>query len=413
MPETNREPRSPVSVERAMQHGLLAIRRAWASRVPDFEAWGRYELDPDPLVLHDLNGQILFYEFAVMRGRRPVGAVKTSASKVVGAAVPTIELTPRKWDPGKATQAATAKVREGFPKAEIAGTEFVVYSYPKIGVRVNFARPESGMQSQILDVASLAPVEKFSPDEPDGFTSWSFYERAERDGLERVQRWEQADRELEAARSDTPQILQPGFTARELPKLRTTFLPKMPDWQRFVREYIPYRSSKTIRFGPRCNTHECFELYAQKNNYFCAVATGQMILDFYRWYYTQDQIATAMSTTTSGTTNPGQVAGYESLSNNCLDATYDSAADWLEAKTEIDANRPLKSGVPGHARACAGWMRENFCVWPGPCRRWLKIYDPSPWNADICAGGSVYWEDWDTKTHTNFIYIRHRTTPCP
>jgi hypothetical protein len=135
-----------------------------------------------------------------------------------------------------------------------------------------------------------------------------------------------------------------------------------------------------------------------------------MILDFYKYHYTQDEIATAMGTGSSGTGNGGQVAGYESLSHNCLDATYDSSADWSEARNEINANRPVKSGVPRHARAVAGWRRENF-TWPGRSKkRWLKVYDPWPWNANICEGGDIYWEDWETKTHTNFIYVRHRTT---
>ena len=132
-----------------------------------------------------------------------------------------------------------------------------------------------------------------------------------------------------------------------------------------------------------------------------------MILDFYRYHFTQDQIAAAMGTGAGGTTNPGQVNGYHSLSNNGVVATYDTSADWAEAKAEIDANRPVKSGIPGHARACAGWMRQNiFLVGQSP-RRWLKIYDPWPWNADICQGGAVVWEDWESVTHTNFIYVRH------
>ncbi len=119
----------------------------------------------------------------------------------------------------------------------------------------------------------------------------------------------------------------------------------------FVSEFayiaFPFSSSKVIRYGPRCRPHECFQLYAQQTNVYCAVATGQMILDFYRRYFTQDQIAAAMGTDSGGTSNPGQVAGYESLSNNCLDATYDTSAAWSEAKSEIDANRPLKSEHPG------------------------------------------------------------------
>jgi len=82
--------------------------------------------------------------------------------------------------------------------------------------------------------------------------------------------------------------------------------------------------------------------------------------------------------------------GYDSLSNGCLDATYDNAAVWAEAKTEIDANRPLKSGIPGLARACSGWKRQNLTLIGGTATKWLQMHDPWPWNADICQGGAVY-----------------------
>jgi len=416
MSQKGKEPRSAVSVERAMEHGLLTIRRIWAGEVPDFDGWGAFELDPEPLTIHDLNGQALFYEFGVMDGKELVGSVRTSASKIVGSAVPAVQLGPRSWHPDRATRAAKEKVKERYPEAKVTATELVSYSYPKIGVRVYIEDPETERQSLIFDVATLAPVEEYGVDALEGFSSWSFYQEvAEPNAAEREQRWERADRELETARSTTPKILAPGFTARELANLRATFIPKPQEWQMYVEPIRPI-SWRVIRFSPRCNTHPCFELYSQKNDYYCAVATGQMILDFYRYYYTQAQIAVPMRTEENhGSFNADQVNAYEQLSNNCLNATYDSTADWVEAKAEIDANRPLKSGIPGHARACAGWMRENICVWPGPCRRWLKIYDPWPPDEDgnICKGGAIYWEDWEEEIHTNFIYVRHRTTPCP
>jgi hypothetical protein len=132
-----------------------------------------------------------------------------------------------------------------------------------------------------------------------------------------------------------------------------------------------------------------------------------MILDFYKYHFDQTDIAAAMSTGAGGTTNPNQVTGYESLSNNGLDATYDSTASWSEAKAEIDANRPVKSGIPGHARAVAGWKRQNFFLVGASPKQWIKVFDPWPWNTDICDGGAIYWEDWDAVTHTNWIYVRH------
>jgi hypothetical protein len=113
-----------------------------------------------------------------------------------------------------------------------------------------------------------------------------------------------------------------------------------------------------------------------------------------------------MNTGAGGTDNSDQVAGYESLTNFSFDATYDSSAGWSEAKAEIDGGRPLKSGIPGHARACNGYRRTFGFVLSGFDYA-VHIYDPWPWNADICNGGAVYWEDWDAVTHTNWIYVRH------
>lgn len=414
MIEKRKEPRSPISKERAMEHALLTIRRAWAGEVLGLEGWGGFELDPEPLVIHDFNGQVLFYEFGVMGGNELVGSVKASASKIIGTAVPTVEFGPRGWDPDRATREAEDKVKERFPKAKIAERELVCYSYPKIGVRIHIEDPELGSQSLVFDVADLSLVERFGADELEGFTAYSFYQEiAEPNALEREQRWELADRELEAARSATPRIFERAFTTRELTQVKPTLIP-----QPFYP--IPFYSSRTLQFSPRCpnRSHECFVLYGQKNDYYCAVATGQMILDFYRYYYTQDQIATAMGTvaptptSNGGTFNTGQVNGYEKLSNYCLDATYDSTANWAEAKAEINANRPLKSGSPGHARACAGWKKQNIFIIGQKPKKWLYIYDPWPCNADPCKVGKIVWEDWDTETHTNFIYVRHRATPC-
>lgn len=406
MRQESREPRSAVSKDRAMEHGLLTIRRAWAGEVPEFEGWGGFELDPEPLIIRDLNGQTLFYEFGVMQGNKLVGSVKTSASKIIGSAVPTVEFGPRGWDPDKATSAAKNEVKKRFPKAKITETELVCYSYPKIGIGVYVEDPEHGSQSLIFDVSDLSSVEEFGVEGLEGSTAWSFYqEMAELNASDRERRWELADRELEAARSATPRIFDRAFTAREAGELRPTFIPR-PRYP-----ILPFYS-RTLRCSPRCRSNECFPLYAQKTNVYCAVATGQMILDFHRFYYSQDSIAAAMGTGSGGTSNPGQVQGYEKLSNYCLDATLDVTANWSEARNEINANRPLKSGIPGHARACCGWKKQGIYRIDQKPKVWLKIHDPWPWNANICRGGRIYWEDWDAVNHTNFIYVRHRATPC-
>jgi hypothetical protein len=342
-----------------------------------------------------------------MSGKKLAGSVKASASKTIGSPVVAMELGPRGWDPGKASQKAMQEVKRHFPKAKITEMGLVCYCYPKIGVQFDVEDPQQGFRSVIFDVSDLSMVTRFGSDELEGFSSYSFYQEvAEPQALERERRWELADKELEAARSATPRIFERAFSAPELEGILPMLTPPT------IGPVFPFYSEKTLKYSPRCTTHDCFALYAQQTSVYCAVATGQMILDFHRYNYTQDQIAAAMGTGAGGTSNPGQVDGYKQLSNFCLDATLDTTADWSEAKAEIDANRPLKSGIPGHARDCTGWKRQNIFIIGQAPKRWLRIHDLWPWNADICAGGAIVWEDWDAINHTNFIYVRHRTTPC-
>jgi len=68
-------------------------------------------------------------------------------------------------------------------------------------------------------------------------------------------------------------------------------------------------------------------------------------------------------------------------------------AKFSDAKKEIDADRPLKSGVDGHARCAVGYS-DSSCL---PC---LLIYDP--WPEDI---GLKYWEVYWGRKHTKDIHV--------
>lgn len=407
MASKKRKTSAPVEKDLAAEHVLMAYRRAWAGNVAGLAPLATAEIDPDPLEIYDLNGELLFYEFSALDGKQQVGRMKASASKRIGAPLVTLELGARKWDAAKGIKQAKKQAQELFPKARLEDADLVCYSYPKIGVRVDLVTEGGEETSLIFDVADGSQVTRFGDDEAEGQAAWSYLDALPpRRAEENQALWELRDQEREAAQKATPKLFARGYTAAEALKLKDTLVVKSPYY------LLPFFSSRVLRFAPRCNAHECFELYAQQTSVYCAVATGQMILDFYRYHFDQDDIAAAMGTGATGTYNDGQVAGYESLSNHCLDATYDSSAAWTEARAEIDANRPLKSGVPNHARACAGWKRQNIWLVGQQPQRWLRIFDPWPWNADICDGGAVYWEDWNAVSHTNFIYVRHRGTPC-
>ncbi|HEV2841555.1 MAG TPA: C39 family peptidase [Chthoniobacterales bacterium] len=404
--EDSKMPQEGVDPRQALDAARLHVRRAWAGEVQGFEAWGGYDIEAEPLVIHDLNGQVLFYEFTVSSGKSQVGSIKTSASRVIGSPVVTIEFGPRTWSERKAVERAKAEARKLFPKARLSPPDLVCYCYPKLGVRI-FAEDDRGRRGVIVDVADGSVVERLGAS-GEGFAAYSFYDEvAEPQREVRLRRFAQADREMETVRREGPEL----FKAERLDnvaKVRDFFMSRSVGLVAQISLY----SSRVLKYGPRCTPHDCFQLYAQETPVYCAVATAQMILDFYRWNFTQDEIATAMHTDSGGTNNTDQVAGYQSLSNQTLVATFDETASWSEARAEIDANRPVKSGVPHHARAVAGWKQQNLSIVGTAPKRWLLIYDPWPWDANLCAGGKVVWEDWDAVDHTNFITVRHRTTAC-
>jgi hypothetical protein len=392
--------------ERARTLAVGRLRRMWVDGNDELEHLALANAAREPSVIYDLDGRPLFYDFELSDGERAVGVARAAASPAIGTGLVATELRPRSWDPKAAIDAARKSVGKQGRDVKVTDARLVCYCYPKIGVLVTYSARGVKRAQTIIDVSDGLPVVNLGADEPEGSTAYSYYAKIVEPALERrSRRWARTVEDDDLVVRAAPELLDVDRPLKlaERPKFRDALL----------AEYLfiewPFSQSKVITFGPRCDSHECFELYAQQTNVYCAVATGQMILDFYRWPRTQDQIAAAMGTDSGGTSQTGQIDGYESISHHCLDATLDTTANWSEARAEIDANRPLKSGIPGHARAVAGWMK----TWSWSSFGYdysLKVYDPWPWNADICSGGAIVWEDWDAVNHTNFIYVRQRTT---
>lgn len=133
----------------------------------------------------------------------------------------------------------------------------------------------------------------------------------------------------------------------------------------------------------------------QQNSFFCAAATMKMILDQHGFPRTQDDIAVAMNTIFGTGARPeDQESAVGSLTGQNLDGELDPSASFEEARREIEAHRPFRTGDISHARACGGFVLE------GSGKRWLYICDPLPTGA-----GSTYYEAWDLRFHCNYIYV--------
>jgi hypothetical protein len=174
--------------------------------------------------------------------------------------------------------------------------------------------------------------------------------------------------------------------------------------------------SGTVLLSPYCPdspiglTH-----YAQILDYFCVDASAQMLMEHYGWNYTQNQIAVAMGTSVAngGTTGAGLTTGFASLTHNSLPLTFDDGAtraqQFQDAINEVSANRPLFTQVPHHYRVCVGFFEDTIqLLWLTlGLNQMLYIYDPWPWNPDLCQGGAIYWESWATSPVMWFGIVHH------
>ncbi len=317
----------------------------------------------EPIRIDDINGLLLFYDYhTALEGDADL-VVRVYANTVFGTPVDSIwkqvasnSYYPRFWGLSK-------RLRTVF--GDRVHANIVCYCYPKLGVMV---AGQDGTPTVVYDLFDetehrVSDAEAASPVSDGTMLVYSLYQRIPEssDTSSRDAAFTEKEERYEA-------IVQAAEAAG-----------------------ISFRGGAEAGVGEKVLN---VPLYGQETSVYCAVATGQMILEFHGFKRNQTEIAAAMNTGPSGTTNSDQVAGYESLSGKKLDASYDSSAKYSEARSQIDANRPVKSGVPGHARAVIGW-KENAT------EKWLHVNDPWPVNL-----GQKRVEASDGAAWTNWIYIQ-------
>ena len=375
----------PISSREAMDHAFVSALIGTFSGMDGLKGWNGAKLYAEPVRIYDVNGELLFYEFSVVKDKKTVGVVWGSASKVLGAP-PVYIMQPgvRGYDPDKARSEALRIASTKYPTHDVIKTLLVCYSFPRMGIMVTLRNPKTRVETKIIIDAADYKLVPPGDEKYEGTGYWSFYDRVP-DAIrrQRIEGYEKFHDHIVAAIKQA--------------EVNTGGTLVLPTFKVLASVTILTCESATVPLT----------LHGQETNDYCAVATGQMILEYHGYTYTQDQIAPAMDYHPGGCSQDGQVSGYESLSHNNLNATSDLIAYWSEAKAGIDADRPLKSGVPGHARACAGYSRCNLFGWF--LSQSLYIYDP--WGQtvpDLPHEGMIYWERWDEATHTNWIHVRPR-----
>ncbi|MCA9657964.1 MAG: hypothetical protein KC486_06440 [Myxococcales bacterium] len=386
----------------AFEHATLGVLQSGRGKLPGIDAWQAGAVAKAPTIIYDINGTPLFYDYAVKAGRTQLGTVRTAASKILGAPDVAYEFGARSIDFKGLVAKLLPKVKKAHRGKTIGAPRLVCYCYPKLGVLFPLTGP-GRERSQAIYHFSGNEVPIRDPSTPiEGEFAYSFY-----DSLKTATRKKNLG--VYAVVDDyraklTPALRKSLTTVKSIDLLHRRIEP----WRltsEIVRElaYCPHYATTDAR------GHHCFSVHGQQKWDYCAVATAQMLLDFFRYHETQDDIAPALGYSAGSGCPSDQSGGYATLSNNHLKATFDNSATWAKAKAHLQTGNPLKSGIPGHARACAGYAYRRSILIPiggsSITDRRLLIYDPSPWNSDYAVGGSVYWENWDAVNHTNFIYV--------
>src|SRR5678815_1615820 len=264
-----------------LEHSALAVVRQAAAGVPGMAGWLAGRVQKEPVRIYDINGKLLFLDFAIARGSDVFGYVRTAASQVIGAPVLAIEMGPRSWNFEAAVRRLKPRVKKEFPKARLSEPVLVCYSYPKLGVM--FTVQDENRTRLIYDVADLARIND-RPERPDneGSFAWSYYESiANDDQRTRLRRFKAAD----AARLRIASRLRASLvSARALDSVASRVAVRFSRTTTKLLQFCSHYAYNAAR------GHHCFSLHGQQVDDYCAVATCQMILCYYRYYFTQDQI---------------------------------------------------------------------------------------------------------------------------
>lgn len=361
-----------VSVKEAEIHAKTALYDFVLIGAPGSNStdWTTAAVNPDPLIIYDTNGKKLFYQFTVENNGINIGAIKVAASKVLGDPIRTIEFYSEDWDMKKEVENAKKLVAKDHKNANVTSSKVVCYSYPKIGIMADIQESKSKEEkSRLFDFSGSEIIDKSINDTNSSEITdvWSLYsEIPEEDIEERLISWKEYDkRAKEIADDDFEEEVQIRIAG--------------------VQKTLP------------------FTRYVQENDYYCAPATGKMIAKYYNVTHTQSYIADKMLVVTGlGTSNTDQVKYYKySYGLDKWGSHSDSSPTWLEAKNEIYANRPLATLLSsGHTRACAGYCQGT------DGKYYLYIYDP--WNPSFGTKypGGIYWENWDSITHSHHIIVK-------
>jgi len=399
-----------VEAGKSRMHAHFHLYTGIAARFKGFKFWERGKIARRPMIVYDLSGLPLFYDFPVRRGRIYAGFIRMAATKVLGDSVVSTYITPPGWDMRTARSQLQELIKEKYPGYTLRRIRLVCYSYPKLALSAELSFPRRETKTLLMDVGDFTqiPIEPGDKEKKIGQVPYSLLnEIPEKQEKEGRKTWDKINEEMENVFKKHKK-LDPDVMYQLSPRKRLEVIDSI------FREYelISLATVRVLDFcchSGGCKDHECFCLHPQENSVHCARASAQMMLCYWRYCYSQHEIAQAFNAPDDQGTSPSMIVpGMESLTNNCFNATRHAIATWTNCENEIIERRPFMSCVWGHARACAGTKKWNYWIINTPQPRYLYIFNPWPPNV-----GAVSWENFNTTVYSTsygMYTLERRTT---
>ncbi len=343
--------------------------------------------------VYDINGTILFYRLPLSRGRTSAGYTDIAANDILGELLLAVTMG-EVWNEKTILEQASAEARKKSRSIQFDSARFVAYSFPKIAIQFLL----KGQEVLMLEWKSWAEVPtqstRHKPMEPSYFERWSLIE--------------EMPAEIKTARMRSFKERRAVWDTPTVSRLNPLVINKsIFDVDKIIIKLVDTRE---IHYSPRDDDHHpCYELRGQQTPVWCVAASVEMLMNFYRYQYSQPRLAIEMDLGTCDHPNGlpygdehKVVDTIEKLSSNTLDATAVANPAWSTYPTEIKANRPLISFLPGHSRTVAGYTNSMIHLPNQLPFKGLLVYDP--WPPTDCAhpeaGGVITrWENFNAHIY--------------
>lgn len=344
--------------------------------------------------IYDINGTVLYYRFPIKKGQKTVGYADAATNELLGEPLLAVS-TGIEWNERKIRKEAMIAAKKKKRSLKFDEVRFVAYSYPKIALQFLKDKKEILMlEWKTWSVVPPSTKKSRQKMQPSNFERWSLID--------------EMPKKLKLSNTKNFKKRLDIWESSELYRLDTSVIKKnVFELNRVIFKLIDTRE---IHYSPRSTDHHpCYELRGQQTNVWCVAASTEMLLNFYRYQYSQTRLAEELDLGTCAHPNGlpySQVANVvtviENLTSNALDATMHTNPGWTLFRDEIRANRPMISFIPGHSRTVVGYTQTMLHL-PGKLPfKGLLVYDP--WPPTDCshpnAGGVITkWENFATQTY--------------